>query len=85
MTFPELIADKQQAAMDDTADPNSQVIKDAFNFGGRAALRQTALLPTGMAVGFLILLLYYKSQGGYKVIKLDKASCPAGEEDLPNE
>ncbi len=72
--FQELIADKQQAAMENADDPNSQVIKDAFTLGGRSALATTALLPTGMAIGFLILLLYYKAQGGYKVIEL------AGEE-----
>ena len=72
--FQELIADKQQAAMENADDPNSEIIKDAFTLGGRSALATTALLPTGMAIGFLILLLYYKAQGGYKVIEL------AGEE-----
>ena len=77
--FPELIADKQEAAMasandPDNKDPKNVIIKDAFTLGGRAALKTTALLPTGMAIGFLVLVVYFKSQGGYKVIEL------AGEE-----
>lgn len=77
--FPELIADKQEAAMASANDPDNQdpknvIIKDAFTLGGRTALKTTALLPTGMAIGFLILVFYFKSQGGYKVIEL------AGEE-----
>ena len=70
VTFEELIADKQQSAMENADDPNSQIIKDAFTHGGRTALAMTALLPTGMAIGFFILLLYYRSQGGYKVLEL---------------
>ena len=29
------------------------------------------MVPCGMAAGFLILLLYFKSIGGYKVLGLD--------------
>ena len=79
VTFNELSAEKQQQAMEDDTDPHSQTIKDAFTFGGRAALRQTALLPTSMAIGFLILLLYYRAQGGYKVLDLGANGESAGE------
>ena len=81
LEFSELMADKQQAAMENADDPNSQVIKDAFTLGGRAALRKTAWLPTGMAMGFLILVVYFRSQGGYKVIELDESQGQAGAAD----
>jgi len=34
--------------------------------GGRRALTMTAAVPAGMAVGFLILLIYFAATGGYK-------------------
>ncbi|MCH2210427.1 MAG: MFS transporter [Fuerstiella sp.] len=51
---------------------DSQAIKMAFNAGGRRALTLTATVPGAMVIGFLILALYYKSIGGYKVIRLDE-------------
>ncbi|MFN0196123.1 MAG: MFS transporter [Planctomycetaceae bacterium] len=41
-------------------------IKEANLYGGRMALQWTALVPAIMAIGYLILLLYFKSRGGYK-------------------
>jgi len=41
--------------------------------GGRRALKLTAYIPAAMAVGYLILLLYYKAIGGYRVITLEEA------------
>ena len=51
---------------------DSQAIKMAFNTGGRRALTLTAMVPGAMVIGFLILAIYYKSIGGYKVIRLDE-------------
>ncbi|MEP3481394.1 MAG: MFS transporter [Fuerstiella sp.] len=39
--------------------------------GSRSALYDTAVIPAAMAVGFLGLLVYFASIGGYKVIRLD--------------
>ena len=69
--FQELAADKQQAAMENSDDPNSSTIRTAFDFGSRAALRKTARVPSVMAVGFFLLLIYFRAIGGYKVIDLD--------------
>ena len=55
---------------------DSKEVVDAYNTGGRQALWLTALIPTLMSVGFFGLFLYYRSQGGYKVITLD-----GGDED----
>lgn len=35
-------------------------------YGGRMALKLTALVPTAMAIGYLLLLLYFQSKGGYQ-------------------
>lgn len=41
-------------------------VNEASLHGGKMALQWTALVPAMMAVGYLILILYFKSQGGYK-------------------
>ena len=76
--FQELAADKQQAAMDNSDDPNSATIKAAFDFGSRTALKKTALIPSTMAVGFLLLLIYFRAIGGYKVIELEASEQRPG-------
>jgi len=44
-----------------------QPVKDARIYGGRMALRLTAIVPAAMAIGYLILVIYFYSKGGYKV------------------
>ena len=61
---------KQQEALENEDNTNHTAILTSYNHGGRQALRLTAIVPALMAVGFLALLLHYKSQGGYKVITL---------------
>jgi len=53
-------------------------IKEATIYGGRMALKWTAVVPLAMAVGFLILALYYRAKGGYQVEVLHGAP-PEGE------
>jgi len=48
-----------------------KLVLDAGAFGGRKALRYTAAVPFAMAIGYLILVIYFKSQGGYKAQELD--------------
>ncbi len=47
-------------------------------YGGQMALRWTAAVPAAMAVGYLILVLYFQAKGGYKVEVLHGAK-PDGE------
>lgn len=72
--YTEIDPGKQQAAIDDENHADHKTILTSYNHGSRQALRLTAIVPALMGVGFLALLLYYKSQGGYKVITLDKGS-----------
>jgi len=59
----------------------SQTQLDVLNariYGGQMALRWTALVPLMMAVGYLILLIYFRMKGGYKQEVLHGAE-PVGE------
>jgi len=53
-------------------------VEAAGIYGGRMALRTTALIPAAMAIGFLILALYFRAKGGYQVEVLHGAK-PEGE------
>ena len=39
---------------------------DAQIYGGRMALKWTAAVPALMAIGYLMLVLYFRSKGGYQ-------------------
>jgi MFS family permease len=45
---------------------DSEPVEKASLFGGRMALKWTALVPATMAVLYLLLILYFKTRGGYK-------------------
>jgi MFS family permease len=51
-------------------------VKAASEFGGVQALKVTAAIPATMAVGYLILLIYFRAMGGYKLVEI----APSGEE-----
>jgi len=42
-------------------------VEEARLYGGQMALRYTSIIPVLMACGYLILILYFRSKGGYKV------------------
>jgi hypothetical protein len=42
------------------------VISNARLVGGKQALTWTAYVPAAMAVGYLLLVLYFRALGGYK-------------------
>jgi hypothetical protein len=43
-----------------------EVIQPAVLSGGKQALAWTAVVPAALAVGYLLLLLYFLAVGGYK-------------------
>lgn len=55
------------------AEKDSTPVTAANLEGGRMALKLTAAVPASMAVIYLLLILYFKSQGGYKAVHLDGA------------
>lgn len=69
----EIIKSEDKATLISNAADDVPAVKAANLAGGRRALKLTAYVPAAMAVGFLILLLYYKKTGGYRVISLEEA------------
>jgi len=66
-----------------TLTEEEQMVKDASFHGGQMALKATAALPASLAIGFLLLIIYFRMQGGYKPIELsssEEAQPPAMEE-----
>lgn len=66
-----------------TLTDEEQAVKDSSFYGGQMALKVTAVVPAAMAIGFLILIVYFRMQGGYKQIVLSssrQSEQPATEE-----
>lgn len=51
-----------------TADADKGPVKEAGLHGGRKALELTSYVPLTMAVLYLLLVLYFRTQGGYKAL-----------------
>jgi MFS family permease len=56
------------------AETDSAPVTAATLEGGRMALKLTAAVPALMAIIYLVLILYFKSKGGYKALHLDGSS-----------
>ncbi|QDV63297.1 MFS transporter [Crateriforma conspicua] len=67
----ELIDEADKEVLLANADTDFSAVQDSYLFGGRRALTLTSYVPATMAIGFLGLLIYYRSIGGYKAIKID--------------
>jgi MFS family permease len=65
---------KDQTAESPLTQEEQQVL-DARIFGGRMALKWTAVVPLAMAVGYLILLIYFRATGGYKQVHITAADA----------
>lgn len=66
-----------------TADADKQQVTDATLHGGRMALKLTSYVPAGMAVLYLLLILYFKGRGGYQAVHVDGGPDDGGEELTP--
>ena len=44
----------------------------ASTHGGQMALKWTALVPLMMTLGFLGLIVYFRSRGGYSAVSINK-------------
>jgi MFS family permease len=61
------------------ASEDSPLVASARLFGGRMALKWTAIVPLMMAIGFGLLFVYFQLTGGYQAIEL-RGHHPKGEE-----
>ncbi len=59
------------SAAKDHAKEDLKPVQDAGIVGGKMALKLTAYVPAAMAVCYLLLILYFKSIGGYKAVHIE--------------
>lgn len=57
------------------AEADKPIIVETRLFGGQQAMKATAIVPLTMFFGYLILVIYFKSKGGYKAVEIG----PGGE------
>jgi MFS family permease len=64
-----------------------KMVRSAVIYGGRMSLKWTAAIPLVMAVGYLLLILYFRARGGYRQLHIEgtgKEAKPASEVGAPN-
>jgi len=61
-----------QPELDDAAKEN---INTKLSQTGRSTLKVAAMLPLSMAIAFIIMILYFKSIGGYKAVNLEEEAA----------
>lgn len=66
-----------QGEAKDKASEDKGPVDEATLHGSRMALKLTAIVPLVMAVCYLILILYFKSIGGYKALTVDMEETTA--------
>ncbi|MGY9014450.1 MAG: MFS transporter [Rhodospirillales bacterium] len=64
------LLDKNPAELSAAETEERAILVEASIRGGQSAFRWTALVPLTMALGYLLLLFYFRAQGGYKAIQL---------------
>jgi MFS family permease len=62
----------EEARKADPRTPEQQTVIDADQSGDRKTLRIDSFIPATMAVIYLLLMLYYKSIGGYRPLRIDE-------------
>jgi hypothetical protein len=58
-------------------------VKEATSYGRQRALKITAGIPATMAVGYLILLVYFRAIGGYKLVEIGPGGNEVETSDRP--
>jgi Major Facilitator Superfamily len=54
-------------------------VQESNIVGGKSALEVTALVPVALAIGFLLLIIYFIMSGGYKQVHLEETPPPMEE------
>ena len=62
-------------------DVDAPFLDEAKNYGSRKALLWTAAVPAALAVGFLLLLIYFMAIGGYKQVHLEHGEAVEDKKD----
>ena len=64
----------EEANKAESPTPEQQAIVDAGQAGDRMTLKADSVIPAAMAVIYLLILLYFKSIGGYKPVHIDETA-----------
>jgi MFS family permease len=64
--------------------PAANDVVQATSYGRQRALKITAGIPATMAVGYLILLVYFRAIGGYKLVEIGPGGNEVETSDRPN-
>ena len=59
-----------------TKDKDKAPVTAATLHGGQMAMKYTALVPLTMFFGYLLLVIYFASTGGYKAVRIDATGQP---------
>jgi hypothetical protein len=65
------LGDAKKAVADGTADAKQKAVHEADQQGDRKTLKTDSVIPATMAVIYLLILLYFKTIGGYKPIHVE--------------
>jgi DHA2 family metal-tetracycline-proton antiporter-like MFS transporter len=57
--------------------PDQKIVADASIAGDRRTLKADSFIPATMAVIYLLILLYFKSIGGYRPVTIETEPKPA--------
>jgi MFS family permease len=66
------LLERSPAELSATETEERAILVEASVRGGQTTFRWTALVPLTMALGYLLLIFYFRAQGGYKAIQLGK-------------
>jgi hypothetical protein len=66
------LGEVKKAVAAKTATPQQQMVHDADQAGDRKTLLTDSYLPLTMAAVYLLLLIYFKSIGGYRTVKIEE-------------
>lgn len=64
--------------------PAARDVKEATSYGRQMALKVTAGVPATMAVGYLILLIYFRAIGGYKLVEIGPGGAEVETSQTPS-
>ena len=83
-TKPEALAAQEKlaqwwSAASVTAEADKKLVSEAGLHGGRTALKLTSYVPLAMAGLYLLLIVYFKAQGGYKQVHIEGVGRAAKE------
>jgi hypothetical protein len=69
-----------QSVAADKRTPEQKTVGDASIAGDRRTLKADSFIPATMACIYLLLLIYFKVIGGYKVVHIDTEKLTGGVE-----